>query len=71
MHPRRTLPVPESPRVKVRVGIGKGLAIMTTDSTGTPLPFRLTALDREILSMSNDEFSPHTWEEIKQIIGMS
>jgi hypothetical protein len=44
---------------------------MATDSTGTPLPFRLTALDREILSMSNDEFSPHTWEEIKQIIGMS
>ncbi|KAK7887425.1 hypothetical protein LTR67_009845 [Exophiala xenobiotica] len=41
---------------------------MATDSTGTPLPFRLTALDREILSMSNDEFSPHTWEEIKQII---
>lgn len=43
---------------------------MAPDETPASAPFPLTALDRELLSMSNDDFHPHTWEELKQIIGM-
>ena len=34
-----------------------------------PLPFNLTKLDREILAQTDEQFEPHTWEELKQIIG--
>lgn len=43
---------------------------MAPDEALASTPFPLTALDREILSMSDDDFHPHTWEELKQIIGM-
>ncbi|KIX03925.1 uncharacterized protein Z518_07478 [Rhinocladiella mackenziei CBS 650.93] len=34
----------------------------------TAYPFQLTDVDRSILAMTDDQFSPHTWEELKQII---
>lgn len=33
------------------------------------LPFPLTAVDRHNLSITDEQFQPHTWEELKQIIG--
>lgn len=32
-------------------------------------PFPLTDVDRHNLSITDDQFKPHTWEELKQIIG--
>jgi len=32
-------------------------------------PFPLTAVDRHNLSITDAEYQPHTWEELKQIIG--
>lgn len=32
-------------------------------------PFPLTAVDRYNLSLKDDDFEPHTWNELKQIIG--
>ena len=33
-------------------------------------PFPLTAVDKEQLALNDEEFEPHTWDEIKQIIGV-
>jgi len=33
-----------------------------------PLPFALTELDRKILSMTDEEYTPHDWDSIKAII---
>ena len=44
---------------------------MTAASQGEDLPFNLTDRDRKILSLTEEEFHPHTWEELKQIIGTS
>ncbi|KIV83655.1 hypothetical protein PV11_05659 [Exophiala sideris] len=43
---------------------------MPLETTGTPssAPFALTAIDRDVLAMSDDDFHPQTWEELKQII---
>ncbi|KIW62722.1 hypothetical protein PV04_10865 [Phialophora macrospora] len=38
------------------------------DSDNTPSPFALTAVDRAVLAMTDEEFHPHTWDELKQII---
>ena len=35
------------------------------------LPFNLTDLEREILDQTDEEYVPHSWEELKQIIGMA
>jgi hypothetical protein len=32
-------------------------------------PFHLTPLDRHILSLSDDQFQPHSWADLKAIIG--
>jgi hypothetical protein len=40
------------------------------DSDNTPSPFALTAVDRAVLAMTDAEFHPHTWDELKQIIGV-
>jgi hypothetical protein len=34
-------------------------------------PFPLTATDRELLALDDTEFQPHTWDELKQIIGVA
>jgi hypothetical protein len=34
-------------------------------------PFPLTAIDREQLALSDAEFEAHTWDELKQIIGLT
>lgn len=35
------------------------------------LPFPLTETDRRDLKITDEEFEPHTWEELKLIIGLS
>ena len=44
---------------------------MTVGAQDADLPFNLTALDRQILAQTDGEFHPHSWEELKQIIGKS
>ena len=34
-----------------------------------PPPFPLTERDKWLLSLSDDEFAPHTWHGLKYIIG--
>jgi hypothetical protein len=34
-------------------------------------PFPLAAVDREQFALSDDEFKPHSWDELKQIIGVA
>lgn len=34
-----------------------------------PLPFNLTKVDLETLAQTDEEFSPHSWEELKNIVG--
>jgi hypothetical protein len=46
-------------------------AVMTIGQQDAPLPFNLTDLDRQILAQTDDEFQPHSWDELKQIIGKS
>lgn len=38
-------------------------------TTADGLPFALTAVDRELLSQTDDEFKPHSWRELEGIIG--
>ncbi|RDA84504.1 hypothetical protein CP532_0961 [Ophiocordyceps camponoti-leonardi (nom. inval.)] len=38
----------------------------TTAADG--MPFALTAVDRELLSQTDDQFKPHSWQELKEII---
>lgn len=39
------------------------------DSNSTSSPFPLTDVDRSQLAMKDEEFHPHTWDDLKQIIG--
>lgn len=32
-------------------------------------PFNLTALDRQLLAMTDEEFEAHDWENLRDIIG--
>ena len=34
-------------------------------------PFPLTETDKKLLALDDAEFQPHTWDEIKQIIGVT
>ena len=38
-------------------------------ANGDPLPFNLTDVDRATLAQTDEEFIPHSWEELKNIIG--
>jgi hypothetical protein len=42
---------------------------MSFASQDAALPFPLTETDRYNLGLTDDQFHPHTWEELKQIIG--
>lgn len=44
---------------------------MAIGAQEAPLPFNLTDLDRQILAQTDEEFHPHSWDELKQIIGKS
>ena len=46
---------------------------MVTNPEASPveLPFNLTDLDRKILGQTDEEYDPHSWEELKEIIGRS
>lgn len=35
------------------------------------LPFELTVTDRQNLAQGDDKFQPHTWDELKEIIGIT
>ena len=43
--------------------------MMTVGAQDAPLPFNLTDLDRQILAQTDEQFEPHTWDELRQIIG--
>lgn len=32
-------------------------------------PFPLTKVDKWVLSQTDDEYTPHTWDELREIIG--
>lgn len=34
------------------------------------LPFELTTTDRQNLTQGDENFQPHTWDELKDIIGI-
>lgn len=36
---------------------------------GTALPFNLTEVDIATLAQTDEEFIPHSWEELKKIVG--
>ena len=36
---------------------------------GDPLPFNLTDVDRATLAQTDEEFIPHSWQELKDIVG--
>jgi hypothetical protein len=36
-----------------------------------PTPFHLTPEDLKVLSMTDEEYTPLTWEFIKEVIGIS
>jgi hypothetical protein len=42
---------------------------MTIGTQDAPLPFNLTALDRQILAQTDEEFHSHSWDELRDIIG--
>lgn len=35
------------------------------------LPFELTASDRQSLAQGDENFQPHDWDELKEIIGIN
>ena len=39
-------------------------------ANGHPLPFNLTDVDRETLAQTDEEFIPHSWEDLKDIVGL-
>ncbi|KAF2834562.1 hypothetical protein M501DRAFT_943939 [Patellaria atrata CBS 101060] len=41
---------------------------MSRSDQPSSAPFKLTALDRAILSQTDEEFQPHTWENLKTLI---
>jgi hypothetical protein len=34
-------------------------------------PFELSEADKAILVLTDEEFVPHTWEDVKQVVGKS
>lgn len=42
---------------------------MALDWTEDELPFPLTAVDRAQLELADEEYEPHTWEQLRQIVG--
>ena len=41
-----------------------------SNAEGDPLPFNLTDVDRATLAQSDEDFIPHSWEELKDIVGL-
>lgn len=42
---------------------------MAENHDASTIPFALTDSDRENLAGGDENFRPHTWEELKEIIG--
>ena len=42
---------------------------MALDWAEDELPFPLTDVDRAQLKLTDEEYAPHTWEELRQIVG--
>jgi hypothetical protein len=52
--------------------ISKTISLKTIMDTTPELPaFNLTDTDREVLAMTDDQFVPHDWDNLKDIIGMT
>lgn len=45
------------------------LTSMALEWTEDELPFALTDIDRAHLRLTDDEFEPHTWDQLKTIVG--
>lgn len=43
---------------------------MALDWTEDELPFPLTAVDRAQLKLTDEEYEPHTWDQLRQIVGL-
>ncbi|GAD96182.1 hypothetical protein NFIA_089260 [Paecilomyces variotii No. 5] len=41
---------------------------MGSITPNAPAPFNLTSVDRQILSMTDEEYVPHDWENLKELI---
>ncbi|KAL1847199.1 hypothetical protein Plec18167_002042 [Paecilomyces lecythidis] len=41
---------------------------MGSIAPNAPAPFNLTSVDRQILSMTDEEYVPHDWENLKELI---
>lgn len=44
---------------------------MATGQDVDELPFELTTTDRQNLAQGDEKFQPHTWDELKDIIGIT
>jgi hypothetical protein len=42
---------------------------MVASEEDSAQPFALTAVDRQVLGQTNEDFKAHTWEELRHIIG--
>lgn len=42
---------------------------MTRGAPTEPPPFHLTDVDRQVLSQTDEEFIPHDWDNLRDIIG--
>lgn len=47
----------------------KELEQQDMEKLGEQPPFALTERDKWLLSISDDEFTPHSWDSLKHIIG--
>lgn len=47
----------------------RGPSYSKMQTTEEKLPFTLTETDRKVLAMSDEEFTPHDWEDLTNIIG--
>ena len=48
----------------------EGSQQINTNANVDGLPFNLTDVDRATLAQTDEEFIPHSWEELKDIIGL-
>ena len=50
--------------------VGEGSQQIIPNANDDHLPFNLTDVDRATLAQTDEEFIPHSWEELKNIIGL-
>ena len=70
IHPRYSLSVCPDTAIPWMAEQSPPTMAPSSNPDDPPSPFPLTAVDRSVLAMTDEEFHPHTWEELKQIIGV-